>query len=162
MLETTRLFALERLIESGEADSARGRHRDHYLTLAEECERSLLFVDTRRHLKQLDIERDNLFLALAWAPRADDARLGLRLAAAMQDYWLLRAMPARGAEVTRAALERPGADVPGPDRCRALVTTGWMSMWSGAQSEAVRYLTEALASARGLSMPRLLCLVLAR
>lgn len=162
MLETIRLFALERLIESEEADEVRGRHRDHYLVVAEECERNLLFVDGQLHLKRLDVERENLFLALAWAPRADDARLGLRLAAAMQEYWFMRAMPARGAEVTRAALERPGADVPSPERCRALLTAGWMSMWAGVQVDAVRYLTEALALARGLSMPRLLCLVLTR
>lgn len=162
MLETTRLFALERLIESGESDDVRGRHRDHYLALAEECERVMLFDETRRHLARLDIERDNLFLALAWAPRADDARLGLRLAAAMHDYWFLRAMPALGAEVTRAALERPGAQVPSLDRCRALVTAGRMSMWTGARDEAERHMTEALAFARGFSEPRLLCLVLAR
>jgi predicted ATPase/DNA-binding winged helix-turn-helix (wHTH) protein len=162
MLETTRLFALERLIESGESEDVRGRHRDHYLALAEECEPKLLLGETRRHLTRLDVERDNLFLALAWAPRADDARLGLRLVAAMRDYWFMRAMPARGAEVTRAALERPGAEVPSPDRCRALVAAGWMSMWSGAHAEAVRDLAEALALARGFSEPSLLCLVLAR
>ena len=54
MLETTRLFALERLIESGESEHARRRHRDHYLALAEDCERSALFGDTRRHLARLD------------------------------------------------------------------------------------------------------------
>ena len=162
MLETTRLFALERLIESGETESARRLHRDHYLALAEDCERSLLFGETRRHLARLDVERDNLFLALAWAPRADDAAPGLRLAAAMNSYWLMRAMPARGAEVTRVALERPGAKVPSPERCRALVTAGWMSMWAGAHDEAVRDLAEALELARGFADPRLLCLVLTR
>ena len=162
MLETTRLFALERLIESGESDDVRSRHRDHYLALAEECGHILLFDETRRHLARLDSERDNLFLALAWAPRADDARLGLRLAAAMQDYWLMRAMPVRGAEVTRAALERPGAEVPSPDRCRALMAAGWMSLWTAASDEAERQLAEALAMARGFSEPKLLCRALAR
>ena len=162
MLETTRLFALERLIESGESEHARRRHRDHYLALAEDCERSLLFGETRRHVARLDVERDNLLLALAWAPRTEDAGPGLRLAAAMNNYWFMRAMPARGAEVTRAALERPGAEVPSVERCRALVTAGWMSMWAGAHDEAVRDLAEALELARGLSEPRLLCLVLAR
>ncbi len=78
MLESTRLFSLERLIESGETEQARRRHRDHYLALAEDCERNLLFGETRRHLARLDVERDNLFLALAWAPRIDDVSPGLR------------------------------------------------------------------------------------
>ena len=162
MLESTRLFALERLIECGETEHARRRHRDHYLSLAEDCERSLLFGETRRHLARLDVERDNLLLALAWAPRSEDAGPGLRLAAAMHHYWFMRAMPARGAEVTRTALDRPGAEVPSPERCRALVTAGWMCMWAGAHDEAVRDLAEALELARGFSEPRLLCQVLAR
>ena len=49
------------------------------LWLAEDCERNLLFGETRRHLARLDVERDNLFLALAWAPRIDDVSPGLRL-----------------------------------------------------------------------------------
>jgi predicted ATPase len=37
MLEITRLFALERLIESVEANDVRTRHRDYFLRVAEEC-----------------------------------------------------------------------------------------------------------------------------
>lgn len=162
LLETTRLFALERLIESGAATLARSRHRDHYLALAEDCEARLLFGHTQRHLARLDAERDNLLLALAWAPGLEDAVPGLRLAAALQDYWFLRAMPARGAEAARAALDRPGAQTPGPERCRALLTAGWMSMWSGEQAQAKHSLAEALELARRLSQPCLLCLVLTR
>lgn len=162
MLETTRLFSMERLIESGESALVRGRHRDHYLALAEDCQGSLLFGDTQRHLARLDGERDNLLLALAWANSPDDAVPGLRLAAALHDYWFMRAMPARGAEVARVALDRAGAEAPSPERCRALVTAGWMSMWAGAHAQATRSLAEALELARGLSEPRLLCLALTR
>jgi predicted ATPase len=162
MLETTRLFALERLIESGETEQARRRHRDHYLALAEDCERSLLFGETRRHLARLDLERDNLLLALAWAPRTDDAGPGLRLAAAMHHYWFLRAMPERGIEVTRAALERPGAQASTVERCRALVTAGWLCSWQRHDAEAVRHMDEALRLARDLSDARTLCVVLTK
>lgn len=162
LLETTRLFAMERLIESGETTLARGHHRDHYLALAEDSAASLLFGDTQRHLGRLDAERDNLLLALAWAPGPDDAVPGLRLVAALHEYWFLRAMPARGAEAAHAALDRAGAEAPGPERCRALATAGWMSMWAGAHEVAMRDLDEALALARRLSEPRLLCEVLTR
>ena len=53
----------------------RSRHRDHYLALAEECERILLFGETRRHLARLDVERDNLFSH--WLGRRAPTTLGL-------------------------------------------------------------------------------------
>ena len=162
LLETTRLFALERLIDSGEAHAVRGRHRDHFLQLAEECQRHLLDGDARRHLSKLDRERDNLLVALGWAPEKHDAVLGLRLATALHQYWFLRAMPALGAQVTRVALERPGAQAHNLERCRALVTAGWMYTWAGHDAESVRYMEEALCLARGLPDTATLCLVLTK
>ena len=163
LLETTRLFALERLIDSGEANAVRSRHRDHFLLMAEECQRLLLSGEARRYLSKLDRERDNLLLALAWAPGDEDARPGLRLAAAMHHYWYLRAMPALGVEVTRVALQRPAARAPCLERCRALMTAGWLSTWAaGYDAEAVRHMEEALCLARELNDPTTLCLVLAK
>ena len=162
MLETTRLFALERLIDSGEAYAVRQRHRDHFLQIAEECQRHLLTGDTRRHISRLDQDRDNLLVALAWAPGDDDAILGMRLAAAMSDYWYLRAMPALGVQVTRVALERPGAQAHSLERCRALVTAGWMCTLASQDDEAVRYMAEALRLARDVADAVTLCLVLTK
>lgn len=162
MLETTRLFALEKLIDSGKTHVVRARHREHFVELAEECHRRLLTGDARRDFATLDLERDNLLLALAWAPAADDASLGLRLAAALHHYWFLRAMPALGAQVTRAALERPGAESSTLERCRALVTAGWLSSWAGQDVAALRHMEEAMRLARHLADPATLCLVLVK
>lgn len=162
MLETTRLFALERLIESAEAESMRRRHRDYFLRLAEERHRDLLIGDAGHRLATLDRERDNLLLALAWAPEREDAILGLRLAAALHHYWFMRAMPALGAQVTKVALGRSGAEPKSPDRCRALVTAGWLSSWAGQEDEAVRHLEEALRIARDLADPTILCFALVK
>ncbi len=41
LLETVRQYAPERLAERGEAEAVRGRHRDHFLALAEEAEAQL-------------------------------------------------------------------------------------------------------------------------
>ena len=162
LLETTRLFAMERLIESGESARARTRHREHHLVLAEDAADRLLFGDTHRHLVRLDLERDNLLLALAWANGPDEAAQGLRLAAALNDYWFLRGMPARGADLARAALDRAGTAAPARARGRAWLTAGWLSLWAGQPDTALRDLGEALALARSLGEPRLLCLVLTR
>ena len=62
MLETTRLFALERLIDSGEADTVRAAPSRSLLGCGRSVPRHLLVGDTRRHVARLDVERDNLLL----------------------------------------------------------------------------------------------------
>jgi predicted ATPase/DNA-binding winged helix-turn-helix (wHTH) protein len=162
LLESTRLFALERLIDSGELNVIRDRHRDHFLQVAEACEKHLPAGDPSLGLHRLDRERDNLLLALAWSPLEEDALLGLRVAAAMQHYWHIRALPSLGADVTRMALARPGAQAPTIVRCRALATAGWLGMWAGQFDEAVPCMEQALNLARSLGDAHTLCFVLAK
>jgi predicted ATPase len=162
LLETTRLFALERLIDSGEANAVRERHLDHFLDLAQYCHARLLFGDARRHFARLDIERENLLLALAWAPEKSDATKGLRLASALSPYWFLRAMPALGLQVTREVLGRPGALAQTPERCRALLTAGWMATWAGDDKASVLYMQEGLTLARALADAAVLSMALTK
>jgi len=161
-LESTRLFALERLIESGEVNAVRARHRDWFLLLAESCLPTLLAGDSSRTFARLDLERDNLLAALAWAPSGDDAQPGLRLAAATHYYWFLRTMPRLGVEVARTALDRPGAQLPSVARCRTLVMAGWLGICAGQDTEPVQCMDEALRLARELADEHALCHVLAR
>lgn len=161
-LETTRLFGLERLADSGEVGAVRARHRDYFLFLAEACQPALLGGDALRTIARLDLERDNLLAALAWAPSAKDAQAGLRLASATHYYWFLRTLPRRGIEVARAALDRPGAHTPSLERCRTLVMAGWLGICSGQDAETVGCLGEALGLARDLADDRVLCHVLAK
>ena len=162
MLETTRLFALERLIESGEAEDVRRRHRDFFLDLAELCDKTILSDEARTALGQLDPERDNLLSAMKWAVSEQDVQPGLRLACALAHYWYVRAMLATGAELTAVALARPSSAAPCPTRCRTLATAGWLSMWAGKDEEAIKYMENALGMARKLNVRATLCHVLAR
>ncbi len=159
MLETMRLFALERLIESGEAKQARRRHREHYLALAEDA-RSCMVVGDPRGLAQLDRERDNLFLALAWPDEDPALQHGLRLAAAMRYYWTSRGLLARGLHATLEALARPGAETPSVTRCMVQATAAQLHSWMGNQAEALRHVQEAAQAARLLGDERCLCLTL--
>ncbi len=161
-LETTRLFALERLIDSGELVATRSRHRDHFLFVAETCQPGLMTRDLPRTIARLDVERDNLLAALAWAPQPEDAPAGLRLAAATHWFWFFRAMPRRGFEVARAALDRPGAQSPSLERCHTLVMAGWLGMCAGQEAEPLDCLAEALHLARELSDDRALCQALCK
>ena len=159
MLETMRLFALERLIESGEARQARHRHREHYLALAEEAPPRMLVGDTRG-LAQLDRERDNLFLALAWPDEDPAEQHGLRLAAAMRYYWTSRGLHTRGLQTLLEVLARPGAQAPSPTRCLVQGTAAQLHSWTGNQTEALRHAQQAVQDARTLDHPSCLCLAL--
>jgi non-specific serine/threonine protein kinase len=89
ILETIRQYALEKLIASGEADTVRKRHMMYYLTLADAGD-----LDPQLRVAwndQMEIELDNLRMALAWSQSSQgDAELGLRLAQALGWFWINR------------------------------------------------------------------------
>jgi predicted ATPase len=78
LLESIRLFALERLIEHGEADATRTAHRDHYVSVAVSAKAAMDASDVAG-LHRLDAERDNILLAMAWVRADEDGTAGLRL-----------------------------------------------------------------------------------
>ena len=75
LLETVRQYAAEKLVESGEADTVRARHRDHYTALA-----ALLDAPADgkydQRLQQAEIEIDNLRAAFGWSRENFDTRAG--------------------------------------------------------------------------------------
>ncbi len=108
LLETVRQYAHDRLQESGEADDARRRHRDWYLTLAEQAQ-SELNRGQRGELwfERLETEHDNLRAALQWTQtQKDGAEAGLRLAGALHWFWFRRGHWNEGARWLEGALTR--------------------------------------------------------
>lgn len=109
MLETLRLFALERLIEHRETEAARAAHVEHYSGVAESGRELLAASPDAKGLRLLDSERDNILLAMEWACAGADAGVGLRLAVDMRLYWTSRDLIGRGLAFGRLALLHPGA-----------------------------------------------------
>ncbi len=67
LLETIREYALERLVDAGEAETLRDRHSDYYLTLVRELESRLCSHHQKQALVEMASEVSNIRLALAWA-----------------------------------------------------------------------------------------------
>ena len=86
MLETIRHYALEKLGESGEADTIRTAHRDYYGALAAK-------LDTpggsnfRALVEQVETDMDNLRAAFAWSRDRGDAPRALELASSLEPLW---------------------------------------------------------------------------
>ena len=104
MLETIREYAREKLVESGELEKLRQRHRDYFIALAERAEPKLKSGEQFEWLDRLELEHDNLRAAWDCAIESD-ADLALSLAWALLDFWLMRGNPSEGREWSAKLLE---------------------------------------------------------
>jgi predicted ATPase/DNA-binding CsgD family transcriptional regulator len=148
MLETIREFAAERLAEAGEVDLVHGRHRDHYLALAEAAEPKLLSPEEDRWRTRLGSEQDNLRAALAWSREQGDVEALARMLPAMYAFWALQGRVTEFQIWVGATLERAGDLSPGL-RARILLFECVISVMSGRSlGEVPAMANEALALAR--------------
>jgi tetratricopeptide (TPR) repeat protein len=132
MLETIREYALERLIERGEAPATRLAHALYFCELAEQAEPRLRGPDQVAWLDRLEDEQANMRAALAWCLRDKETRrqedkendssiqprssspllpvslsgqeLGLRLAGALAVFWKGRNHLSEGRRLLARAL----------------------------------------------------------
>ena len=86
MLEMIRQYAHHRLLESGGVEAVREQHLDYFLALSLQAEPHLRAKDSREWKDRLDVEIDNLRLAMEWS-LSGSIEKGLRLAAALQWFW---------------------------------------------------------------------------
>ncbi|HEX3830622.1 MAG TPA: LuxR C-terminal-related transcriptional regulator [Solirubrobacteraceae bacterium] len=145
LLETVRQYALERLIEAGEQDVVRDRHRDVLLAFAERTAPELHGPDQRDWLAVLDEEAANLTGALERAAEADAER-ALRMCAALTFWWRARGrfVPAeRGfsRSLNGAASESSAL------RARALWGHGYLAAYAGRMDVALAALKQACVMA---------------
>jgi len=142
MLETVREYGLECLATTGEKETAQHAHATYYLALAEEAEPHLSGAEQGRWLDRLEHEQENLRAALLWM--LERARMGmveqaeraLRLCAALERFWFIRASLSEertfleralaagaeaGASVRAKALHAAAMLEDSPDRLEALL-----------------------------------------
>lgn len=148
LLETVREYGLECLEASGEAETVRCMHAGYYLRLAEEAERHLSGREQVRWLARLEREHSNLRAALEWlldqAERGESWEMGLRLATALGQFWLMRGHGRYG----RFALERALANSVGVGAlslAKGFATAGVMASGQGDLGQAEAQLEQSLA-----------------
>jgi predicted ATPase/DNA-binding NarL/FixJ family response regulator len=157
LLETVRQYALEKLGESGEADSVRARHRDHYTALAAVLD-APAGSDYEQRLEQAETEIDNLRAAFEWSRENSDVELALALASSLQPLWQARGRPREGRAWFDAVLTREvaqDAGVAAAVRTRALADIAVLYLFCGANDSMDRA-QQALALARDIEDPAVL------
>ena len=150
LLDTIRVFAGHRLAESDEAPALQRRHARAYLKLAEDAAPNLPGRHQALVLDRLEVEHDNLRVALRWAIDADETETALRLGAALWRFWQMRAHLEEGREAMAEILDLPPADVPTEWRMRALEAAGGLHYWSADPATAKAFYVAQLEVAEAL------------
>ena len=155
-LEPIRQFALEHLESSGEAAVWRARHADGVLALAVLGEAHLAGLEEIASLDRLELEHDNVRLALRWYVALPDGESALRLSTAMWRFWERRGHYQEGCGWLDRALA--GADTaPAAARGNALNALA-MLHWATGHAEVAghspsRGLASAARRAMGAALP---------
>jgi non-specific serine/threonine protein kinase len=109
LLETTRVYALEKLHESGEASRTARRHAEFYCALFVQFASDGQFQAPIEDLRRYREEVDNLRAALNWAfSPVGDAALGVELAAAAADFWSAMSLLTEACEWAEKATAQMG------------------------------------------------------
>ena len=126
-LETVREYGRDKLRESGEAIDVGNRHRDWYTRLAERAAPELIGETQATWLDRLEEEHDNLRAALTWSMERGETEAGLRLAVAIQRFWLVRGYLAEGRRWIETLLQQ-SEGVAAAIRARALFGAGSLAV----------------------------------
>lgn len=143
LLETVRQYTKARLVDAGEVDVLRERHRAYYLALAEAAEPQVLGAGRDSPvLHILATELPNLRAALEWAA-VTDPNAALRLVHALTLFWLFTGRYREGDTAYARALDAAGAD-PTPLRGRVLAGRAYLALFGDAYQAAQGWAQAAL------------------
>ncbi|MCU1450472.1 MAG: Adenylate/guanylate cyclase [Acidimicrobiales bacterium] len=144
LLETVRLYAEERLVQAGEADELRSRHRDWFLGWIEGLPVGPLLVLGGGD--DLAPEADNLAEALDWSRQQQRPDLVARIASRMSTYWWTYVRMAEMA-ASWQELEAELPRLPAGLKAAALLVGAQYAMAVGAFDQMERLSADALAAA---------------
>ena len=162
MLETIRQYGREKLLEAGEGGHVRKKHLQFFLQLAEEAEAGLTGPQQISWLDSLEIDLGNLRAGLEWSLDSD-VEAGLKLAAALWRFWLVRGYFTEGLEWLDQLLSAPGSDRSEyiMSRAKALYVASHLSQIQGSITRGLNLAEQSLSLCRNTEDAQLLAYALA-
>lgn len=156
-LETIRQYAMEKLLESGDAVHVRDRHLAHFMDYASRAEEHYRTPQRLLWLNRLEVEHDNIRSALGWALESDPAS-ALRMVCSLNIFWLSHSYLTEGSNWCQAAISRAealAADHPDldPIRAQACTALAMLSINRGDHRTGQSASQQAAALARQLDDP---------
>jgi predicted ATPase/DNA-binding XRE family transcriptional regulator len=141
--EVLRQYAYEKLIESGEEETVRGRHLKYFLRLSAQIESGLRGNQQKEWFARTIDERDNLRAALEQASKMD-IEAGLYITGRLQVVWERYDMR-EGLFWLAEFLQDPESKQYSLAKARALCTQGWLLVWGQQFPESRVAAEQALA-----------------
>jgi predicted ATPase/class 3 adenylate cyclase len=154
LLETIRMFAAERLAESGEAAATATAHCDYFLSVAETTAAHLTGADQGSWLARLDADQANLRHAARHATRAGDTTLVLRFGSALHRYWTARHQQQEAFALLAPVLDGPDTGADPALHASALMCAAWAAMQVDVAASR-RFAEQAVGIARSTGDDRL-------
>jgi predicted ATPase/DNA-binding SARP family transcriptional activator len=111
MLDTVWEYAVERLAETGGLGAAQRAHAEYFAALGDAARTELRGADWKAGVKRLELEHDNLWIALAYAREAPEPSIAIRLTA-LAWYFTLAERVSEGRRFVELALAAAGEDTP--------------------------------------------------
>ncbi len=146
-LETIRQYAMEKLVETGEANETRNRHLDYLLKFIVQLKPDLYGIEPE-WLNQVDGEHDNLRAALEWGV-ANNIGKAIHLVLKVNMYWSTRDFMSEALFWYKVILQKSEA-LSGYDSERASIYSlmGWNSILIGQHREGRTAADTAIALAK--------------
>jgi len=154
LLETVREYAAERLADRGEETATRRAHAAYCLVLAEETASYTADPSRTEWANTFDVDHDNFRAALEWLTETGNAEWGLRLAAALFQFWDMREYLTEGRDRLAKLLELDAASARTNIRARALFAAGVLATEQADYAAASSLTGESLDIARELNDER--------
>jgi tetratricopeptide (TPR) repeat protein len=129
-LEPIRQYARDKLNETRESNLIQDRHLNYYLRVAEEAEPYLFRAGQQDWKNRLELDHDNLRVALAWSLESNQIEAGLKLAGAMAWFWNSKGHLSEG-NLWLEKILVSGSGTQGKERAKALRASSILSTDTG-------------------------------
>jgi non-specific serine/threonine protein kinase len=129
-LEPIRQYARDKLNETRESNLIQDRHLHYYLRVAQQAEPHLFGVGQQDWKNRLELDHDNLRVALAWSLESNQIEAGLKMAGALAWFWHSKGHLSEGNLWLEKIL---ASDIgnPGKERAKALRASSILSTATG-------------------------------
>jgi predicted ATPase/serine/threonine protein kinase len=154
LLDTIREYGLERLAASGEEGATKRAHAAYCLVLGEEFASRAADPALTEWVSLFEVDHDNFRAALEWLTQTGDVEWGLRLGAALFQFWDTREHLTEGRDRLGKLLKLEGATARSNTRARALFAAGVLTGEQGDYGAACTLIEESLDIARDLNDSR--------
>jgi non-specific serine/threonine protein kinase len=129
-LEPIRQYARDKLNETRESNLIQDRHLNYYLRDAEEAEPYLFGAGQQDWKNRLELDHDNLRVALAWSLESNQIEAGLKMAGALAWFWQSKGHLSEG-NLWLEKILASGIGIQGKERAKALRASSILSTNTG-------------------------------